>query len=397
MVGIAACSHAHHALQYAEPAPLRHVVGAVLVECVVVFFLFLCLRFQFGAYLSHALKEQLGDFLKFHYRHVANLPAFEETGLDGVAYLLGHVGDGALLACVERLDAFLAEVVGIELSHDVVELVERAVGLLGLLGVCNGLVVPVVVERRVVGIALKHLLLERQVLGVYHPFGLLVGVEICLAVIFVALFVDESLIFAPVVVLELVEHALAHGVCYVLEHAQLGIHHALDAYRVDLLRACHGHRSHAVGILRLVVFEGKLVHVLVVVGAQDVAEVLFILLVYEEDTCEDVVAYYLRQLLERVHRHAVLVHIAVYGDTVCHALHRRVVELCRSRSCHVLRTEAACLQRVELVYGGISVLIVASLIHVALRKVHLRYHRVDRDYGIGECLAGLDDGVYDRA
>ena len=71
--------------------------------------------------------------------------------------------------------------------------------------------------------------------------------------------------------------------------------------------------------------------------------------------------------------------------------------MCFPYACHVLWVPSAHLQGVELVESCVTVLIVTSLVHVALREVHLRNHGIDRNLCIGVGFACLHHHVDDRA
>ena len=313
-----------------------------------------------------------------------------------MAYFLGNLRKSLGLAYVEGLHALLAEMACVELGHDVVQFVQGAIGLLGILGIADGLVVPVVGEQGIVGIGLQHLHFLGQVLLVQHPLGQVVGVQVFLSVVLVALLVDEALVFTPVVVLELIQHAFAHGVSDVLQDAEFRIHHTLDTERSYFLCSCNRNPSISTGIGSLVVLIGKVIHILVSESMLDGHQIIGSF-VHHEYACEDVVADYLGQFLQGIDGNAVFVHIAVNGKTVGHTLYPVAMLLCFSSASNILGEPASCLQGIEFCQCGIAVLVVAALVHVCLRQMHLRHHGINTDYGFGECLTCLHHNVYNRA
>lgn len=136
--------------------------------------------------------RSLEIFCEFGDRNVTVLPFLEESLLHGVPYLPRHVGNGLLLAGIIVLHAAVTEEVGVGVAHDVVKLVERAVGLLGVLSVVDCLVVPVLIERHEVVVVRQNLLFEREVFLVEHPVGEVLLVDEVVAVVAVALLVGKA-------------------------------------------------------------------------------------------------------------------------------------------------------------------------------------------------------------
>ena len=311
-----------------------------------------------------------------------------------MADFAGHFGDGALLAGKESFHSFLTEMLHVELAHDVIQLVQRAIRLLGLFSIGDGLVVPIVVERGIISIRLQHLHVQRQVGVIQHPMGQVIFVQIFLAIVLVLLLVDKSLVFTPVVILELIEDTFAHRISDMLQDTQFRIHHALDAERIQLLGTCHPDAPVRSRIGRFVKLQRKLVHVLKLVGADNVA-VDLIFTVHEEDAGKDIIADNLGQFLQGIDGQTIVIHVAVNGQPVGHAFDTVVIQLDFSTPCHILRIPTSGLQSVQLHHGRITVLVITSLVHIALGQVHLGNHDVRQDFGIGERLARLRNHVND--
>ena len=185
--------------------------------------------------------------------------------------LLCHIWNSLLLAGIVVFYTAVAEEVGKRIAHDVVKFVQRTVCLLCILCIVDSLIMPVLVESHEVVVTRQNLLLQSEMLFVEHPVGKILFIDKVVAIVAVTLFVGKSLVLAPVVVLELVEHTFSDGVCDVLQHAELRIHHTLDTDRVYLLGS--GYRDAAGNRIRiscLVIFEGEIVHVLIFVSAYDI-------------------------------------------------------------------------------------------------------------------------------
>ena len=185
--------------------------------------------------------------------------------------LLCHIWNSLLLAGIVVFYTAVAEEVGKRIAHDVVKFVQRTVCLLCILCIVDCLVVPVLVESHEVAVTRQNLLLQGKMFFIEHPVGKILFVDKVVAIVAVTLFVGKSLVLAPVVVLELVEHTFSDGVCDVLQYAELRIHHTLDTDRVYLLGS--GNRDAAGNRIRiscLVIFEGEIVHVLIFVSAYDI-------------------------------------------------------------------------------------------------------------------------------
>ncbi len=185
--------------------------------------------------------------------------------------LLCHIWNGLLLAGIVVFYTAVAEEVGKRIAHDVVKFVQRTVCLLRILCIVDSLIMPVLVESHEVVVTRQNLLLQSEMLFVEHPVSEILFIDKVVAIVAVTLFVGKSLVLAPVVVLELVEHTFSDGVCDVLQHAQFRIHHTLDTDRVYLLSS--GYRDAAGNRIRiscLVIFEGEIVHVLIFVSAYDI-------------------------------------------------------------------------------------------------------------------------------
>ena len=393
MVCVAACACTHHALHDVQVAPFRHVGLTVSVAFIVVDLFFLGLLLQFDADFAEALEDEFRHLLQFADGEVAGFPVAEEFLLHVGTDFACDLGDDAFLRGIVVRYARFAEEVDEALVHDAVELVERAAGLLGVFSPRHGLVVPIVVECVVFRVVGQHLLFEGEMGEVEHPLLKVFLVEVFGAEVAVALLVGVALVLTPVVELELVEHAFAHGVGDMLEHAEFGIHHALDAEGIHLFRAGHADGTCLrVGIGRLVVFIGEVVHVLEIEGADEVLVGLVVLL-DEEHAGKHVVAHNLGQFGQRVDGHSVFVDVAIERHTVGHTFHAVVEIVCFAVACHVLGEPCASLQGIELVDGGIAVLIVAALVHVGLRQVLLGKHGEDVDDGLGEGLARLHNHI----
>ena len=185
--------------------------------------------------------------------------------------LLCHIWNSLLLAGIVVFYTAVAEEVGKRIAHDVVKLVQRTVCLLCILCIVDSLIMPVLVESHEVVVTRQNLLLQSEMLFVEHPVSEILFIDKVVAIVAVTLFVGKSLVLAPVVVLELVEHTFSDGVSDVLQYAELRIHHTLDTDRVYLLGS--GNRDAAGNRIRiscLVIFEGKIVHVLIFVSAYDI-------------------------------------------------------------------------------------------------------------------------------
>ena len=185
--------------------------------------------------------------------------------------LLCHIWNSLLLAGIVVFYTAVAEEVGKRIAHDVVKFVQRTVCLLCILCIVDSLIMPVLVESHEVVVTRQNLLLQSEMLFVEHPVSEILFIDKVVAIVAVTLFVGKSLVLAPVVVLELVEHTFSDGVCDVLQHAQFRIHHTLDSDRVYLLGS--GYRDAAGNRIRiscLVIFEGEIVHVLIFVSAYDI-------------------------------------------------------------------------------------------------------------------------------
>ena len=154
-----------------------------------------------------------------------------------------------------------------------------------------------------------------------HPVGKILFIDKVVAIVAVTLFVGKSLVLAPVVVLELVEHTFSDGVSDVLQYAELRIHHTLDTDRVYLLGS--GNRDAAGNRIRiscLVIFEGKIVHVLIFVSAYDI-RIYLVRIIDEENSGKKIIADYLWQFCERIDSKTILVYIAVDSQTVGYTLY----------------------------------------------------------------------------
>ena len=185
--------------------------------------------------------------------------------------LLCHIWNSLLLAGIVVFYTAVAEEVGKRIAHDVVKFVQRTVCLLRILCIVDSLIMPVLVESHEVVVTRQNLLLQSEMLFVEHPVSEILFIDKVVAIVAVTLFVGKSLVLAPVVVLELVEHTFSDGVCDVLQHAQFRIHHTLDSDRVYLLGS--GYRDAAGNRIRIssfVIFEGEIVHVLIFVSAYDI-------------------------------------------------------------------------------------------------------------------------------
>ncbi len=201
---------------------------------------------------------------------------------------------------------------------------------------------------------------------VEHPVGEILLVDEVVAVVSVTLFVSKSLVFAPVVVFELVEYVFADGIGDVLEHSQFRVHHTFDAYGVYILGSCHGYASCLwIRVAGFVVFEGEVVHILIFVCAYDVA-VYLVRVVDEENAGKEKVAYHLGQFGERVDGESVLIYVTVYSESVCHTFYPVRVVVGFASASYVLRFPCSGLQCIEFVEGCIAVLVVSALVHVAL-------------------------------
>ena len=185
--------------------------------------------------------------------------------------LLCHIWNSLLLAGIVVFYTAVAEEVGKRIAHDVVKFVQRTVCLLRILCIVDSLIMPVLVESHEVVVTRQNLLLQSEMLFVEHPVSEILFIDKVVAIVAVTLFVGKSLVLAPVVVLELVEHTFSDGVCDVLQYAELRIHHTLDTDRVYLLGS--GNRDAAGNRIRiscLVIFEGEIIHVLIFVSAYDI-------------------------------------------------------------------------------------------------------------------------------
>ena len=216
---------------------------------------------------------------------------------------------------------------------------------------------------------------------VEHPVCQVFLVEVVLAIVLVSLFVYEALVLAPVVVLELVKHAFAHSVCDVLEDSQFRVHHSLDAERIDFLCSCHWNLAVCSCVCSFVVFESKIIHVLVSERVLDGAKVR-VSAVYCKDFCKDIVAYDFREFRKRVYSKTVFVYVTVDSESVSYTLYCIAIESCFAVVCHVLREETSCLKGIKLVHRSIAVLVITSLVHVCCWQIHFWNHSINRDVGV---------------
>ena len=177
-----------------------------------------------------------------------------------------------------------------------------------------------------------------------------------------------------------------------LQDTQFRIHHTLDAKGVQLLGACRPYASVRPRIGRLVKLQCEFVHVLELIGTDNVT-VDFILAVHQEYAGEDIIADDFRKFLQGIDGQSIVIHITVNGQTIGYALDAVVVQLDFATPRHILRIPSSGLQSVQLHHGRISVLVITALIHIALGQVHLGNHDVRQDPGIGEGLARLRNHV----
>ena len=290
--------------------------------------------------------------------------------------LLCHIWNSLLLAGIVVFYTAVAEEVGKRIAHDVVKFVQRTVCLLRILCIVDSLIMPVLVESHEVVVTRQNLLLQSEMLFVEHPVSEILFIDKVVAIVAVTLFVGKSLVLTPVVVLELVEHTFSDSVCDVLQYAELRIHNTLDSDRVYLLGS--GNRDAAGNRIRiscLVIFEGKIVHVLIFVSAYDI-RIYLVRIIDEENSGKKIIADYLRQFCERIDSKTILVYIAVDSQTVGYTLYTVRVVVCFSTTRYVLWLPCTSLQSVELIEGSVAVLVISSLVHIALRKIHFRHHCV---------------------
>ena len=235
--------------------------------------------------------------------------------------LLCHIWNSLLLAGIVVFYTAVAEEVGKRIAHDVVKFVQRTVCLLCILCIVDSLIMPVLVESHEVVVTRQNLLLQSEMLFVEHPVSEILFIDKVVAIVAVTLFVGKSLVLAPVVVLKLVEHAFSDSVCDVLQYAELRIHNTLDSDRVYLLGS--GNRDAAcnrIWISSLVIFEGKIVHVLIFVSAYDI-RIYLVRIIDEENSGKKIIADYLWQFCERIDSKTILVYIAVDSQTVGYTLY----------------------------------------------------------------------------
>ena len=235
--------------------------------------------------------------------------------------LLCHIWNSLLLAGIVVFYTAVAEEVGKRIAHDVVKFVQRTVCLLRILCIVDSLIMPVLVESHEVVVTRQNLLLQSEMLFVEHPVSEILFIDKVVSIVAVTLFVGKSLVLAPVVVLKLVEHAFSDSVCDVLQYAELRIHNTLDSDRVYLLgsgnRDATGNR---IRISSLVIFEGKIVHVLIFVSAYDI-RIYLVRIIDEENSGKKIIADYLWQFCERIDSKTVLVYVAVDSQTIGYTLY----------------------------------------------------------------------------
>ena len=343
--------------------------------------------------------ERFADALEFEYGDDARLPEFKDFAFNVSADFAGNVLSGLHLS-LEVIDhGFLraAEVSAEHLVDRVAKFRQGAAVLLAVFRPVLHAALPDVAEGIYGLIVLQHLLVVAQIFELQLPAFQVLLLEIRAAIVLVHLLIHIAHILHPVSVEALFEHIHARGIDDMLQDAEFRIDHALESERADELRALDGHFHavfHGVSLVKLI---GEVVHVLRVVGTDDVA--------YsrrsgvdDEDARIDIVADDFRKVFKRIDGDAVLVVVAIDGDAVCHALDSGIEEVERfAVARHIVRLELSRLQRVEFSEGGIAVLVVSALVHVRFREVALRNHHIDKDFSVGPCLARLGHGIDDGA
>ena len=224
--------------------------------------------------------------------------------------LFCHLWHGLLFILEERIYTFLAELLCIEVSQDIIQLVKWIICHLSLTSIINGFIMPIVIECRIISIRRQNLTLQSQVLIIQHPLSQVCIIEILLAIILIGFFIDISLIIIPVVVLELEENLLANGICNMLQHTQLWINHAFDTKRVYFLGTRYWNLSVCTYILGLIILQRKIIHILECISTNNIM-VYCIIGVDKKHARIHVVANYLRQFGERVNCQTILINITI--------------------------------------------------------------------------------------
>ena len=76
-----------------------------------------------------------------------------------------------------------------------------------------------------------------------------------------------------------------------LQYSQFRIHHSLDAKGINLLSTSNCNAAIRPWVCRFVIFQSEVIHVLKVIGTNDIA-VYLVFLINKEYTCKNIVADY---------------------------------------------------------------------------------------------------------
>ena len=346
--------------------------------------------------IADTLQQQRAHFDQLHDRNIASFPLLIEFVLNDTADLFGHLRYSLLFIFKEIIHTFLTELLCIEVGHDIIQLIKWIICHFSFTCIVNCLIMPIIVESWIISVRRQYFALQGQVLLIQHPLAQVGIIEIFLTIILISFLIYISLIIIPVVVFELEEDLLADSIGNMFENAQLWINHTLDTKRIHFLGASYWHLTIATSILSLIILQRKIIHILKCIRTDNIV-IHFVLRIDEEHARIHIVANDFWQFCQRVDCHAILINVAIQCQTICYAFYFIIKEFCFSAStCHIMWNKATCLQRVQLIQCGITILVIATLIHICVRQVHLRNHGIHSDISLGESLTCLYNSINNR-
>ena len=203
MVCIQTGTFVHHSLQNTQSAPLFNIRSTVIVTGIICSLFINCFLFQINTNLIQTLQQQFGNFLQFYNRNITHFPFLEKLQFHLMTDFTSHFRNSTLLTTIECFYTLFTEVIHEEIIHDVIKFIQRAVCLLCILCITNSLVMPIIIERRIIRIRFQNLLLQGKMQVIKHPLAQIICTQIFLTIVLISFFIDKSLVLAPVIVFEL--------------------------------------------------------------------------------------------------------------------------------------------------------------------------------------------------
>ncbi len=243
MLSIYVITDLGYALQQGQMSPFVYVVGTILFYGLYIRMIVIDSFIYLGTNDSYFLKEQTCHLLQFVDRDFSESPFLIKFLLYRVTNLQGHFGNGMMFVIIELHNTHFSKLIVKEVLQLAVQSGKRTGGFLDVrcLGPSMCLVVPIASDVEISLIGWEDFLIKCKVVYIKHPTPHVGIVEIRLSKIFGPFHVDKALFLIPMIVFELIQYSLTHGIRCMFQDTQFRIHHSFDAKSANLLGACYGH------------------------------------------------------------------------------------------------------------------------------------------------------------